>query len=554
MAEDNGKTFQFEISLSVLNHLGRNLYRNFVTVLGEAISNSWDADAENVWVDIYRDEGKFIISDDGKGMTADEFQNQFLKIGYSKRKDGDTASQAGRPYIGAKGIGKLALLSCAKRITVFTKTVDSEYVGGTIDNSGLDEAIKNDLVPDDYPLESLDFDLIDGLFNEHAKGTIIVFEGADEILRNTDEQIRKVLAMSFQFSTFDPEFTLHVNDVAVSLDDLADLMESTEFVWIINDHSEAYTQSLENLKADPQQLETALDISGYVASVALPRHLKIRGMDTRATVDLFVNGRIREKNVIRHVPKQRIVENYIYGHIYFNSLDRPGKDPFTSSREGIVEDDEKFKDLLDYLRDDLLPKVIDDWDRLRLERGKEGDDENARLAKKQRKAADLYAAAREGFEPEPGAPEKDLVDEWLDELAPDAQFNLGSYADCFLSENLVRKFVTYKSLPLKPGVQKLADDWKKREDEAKAKANISYGIRQDDDPLCYLDMDALAVTAEGSKTTSGNQSLWLDAISYKPVRNIVGHTGRLTDTAKSHLSLTFQNIRNRVKALLKQAP
>ena len=35
--------FSFEISLSVLNHLGRNLYRSFVTVLGEAVSNAWDA-------------------------------------------------------------------------------------------------------------------------------------------------------------------------------------------------------------------------------------------------------------------------------------------------------------------------------------------------------------------------------------------------------------------------------------------------------------------------------------------------------------------------------
>lgn len=42
------KEFTFEISLSVLNHLGRSLYRSFATVLGEAISNSWDADAKTV--------------------------------------------------------------------------------------------------------------------------------------------------------------------------------------------------------------------------------------------------------------------------------------------------------------------------------------------------------------------------------------------------------------------------------------------------------------------------------------------------------------------------
>lgn len=37
---DDDQSFQFDISLSVLNHLGRNLYRNFITVLGEAISNA----------------------------------------------------------------------------------------------------------------------------------------------------------------------------------------------------------------------------------------------------------------------------------------------------------------------------------------------------------------------------------------------------------------------------------------------------------------------------------------------------------------------------------
>ena len=48
---ENGK-FTFNVSLSVLDHLGRNLYRSFVTVLGEAISNSWDAGAQNVWIEM----------------------------------------------------------------------------------------------------------------------------------------------------------------------------------------------------------------------------------------------------------------------------------------------------------------------------------------------------------------------------------------------------------------------------------------------------------------------------------------------------------------------
>ena len=62
--------FAFEISLSVLNHLGRSLYRSFATVLGEAISNSWDADAKKVEIFVQRDQNSFFIKDDGVGMTA----------------------------------------------------------------------------------------------------------------------------------------------------------------------------------------------------------------------------------------------------------------------------------------------------------------------------------------------------------------------------------------------------------------------------------------------------------------------------------------------------
>ncbi len=80
--------YRFEISLSVLNHLGRNLYRNFITVLGEAISNAWDADANNVWIEIDREKSNFSIKDDGVGMDATSFQSKFLKIGYSKRTEG----------------------------------------------------------------------------------------------------------------------------------------------------------------------------------------------------------------------------------------------------------------------------------------------------------------------------------------------------------------------------------------------------------------------------------------------------------------------------------
>lgn len=551
MSDGATKPFQFEISLSVLNHLGHNLYRNFITVIAEAVSNSWDAEAQNVWIEIDKEGNTFSIKDDGVGMTPADFQNKFLKIGYSKRRDGKRTTRSGRPFIGAKGIGKLALLSCAQRVSIYSKTVNTDYIGGVIDNGDLDKAIKSDNTADEYPLEQLDLSRVEGLKQGHSHGTIIVFDGMKEKLRSSPAHIRKMLAMSFKFSLHDKAFKIFVDGVEVSEADLADLAGSTEFLWVVNAYADGFVESLKNLKAPPIAATTKLSIGGFLATVEKPRNLKITGTDERATVDLIVNGRMREKNILRHIPTQRIVESYLYGQLHFDILDREGTDPFTSSREGVVEGDPQFQSLMNYLKRDLIPQVLDQWDKLRLDRGQEGDDENARITKKERKARDLYAAAKDEFKLEDAAPNKDKVDGWLAALQNDARFNLQAYIDCFLSENLVRTYLVEKKVALEPREVDKAAGFRRKEADNKAKANISFDIRRADDDLYYMDMDVLAYHAEGSRNNS-SQSLWLDAVSYKPARNAVGHTGLLSSTAQAHLNLTFQNIKARVRILLAQ--
>lgn len=549
---DNGG-FNFEISLSVLNHLGRNLYRNFITVLGEAISNSWDADAKNVWIEIDRESSTFSIKDDGIGMDASDFQNKFLKIGYSKRSENGMRSSARRPYIGAKGIGKLALLSCAERISVFSKREGMDYVGGLIDNSDLDAAIKSDLTPEKYPLEDLNIKLINGLSIGHEKGTIIVFEDTKEKIRNSIAHIKKMLALSFRFSLIDKNFSIYVNQEKVSINDLDDLVKKTEFIWDINQCKDEFMSALKSLKHEKIDLKTSLDIRGFIASVELPRHLKITGTEERATIDLFVNGRLREKNLLRHIPTQRIVESYVYGQIHFDSMDAFGKDPFTSSREGVIEDDENFQSLLDYLKRDALPRIFDDWDKYRLNRGEEGDSENARKSVKQRKARDLYSVTKKEYAQDEGAPTRDKLDEWLDSLRDDAEFNLSAYVDCFLSENLVRKYLEEKNTELKDDVKTRANQWREKEDKRKGEANIGFSIRKIENDLSFLGMDELAYSVEQYKGATKEHSIWEDAISYRPVRNVVGHTGLLTDLGKSHLMLRYENIKSRLRKLLSES-
>lgn len=547
----NESEFHFEISLSVLNHLGRNLYRNFITVLGEAISNSWDAEANNVWIDINRDEGTFSIKDDGIGMNADDFQAKFLRVGYSKRKEVGAETDDGRPYIGAKGIGKLALLSCARKISVFTKPDGGEYVGGVIDNRGLDEAIKRDLEPDKYELEGLDFELIGDLSKNHDQGTILFFEEANEILTNSIEQVRKLLAMSFKFSLFDEQFTIHVNDVAISTNDLKDLSESTEFIWVINDYEDEYTKALSNLDREPQKIATDLPIRGFIATVEYPRNLTIHGAGERATVDLFANGRLREKNVLRHIPTQRIAESYMYGQLHYDDLGNKDDDPFTSSREGVIEGDNDFQSLLDFLSGPVRRQIIEkEWDLFRRQRGKDGDEENPAVSKKDRRAASLYAISVGEFKPEGRGAEAKVVARWLNELRPDAVFNLASYSDCFLAENLVRKLIRHEEIEISKDFSDKADGFRNGEEGATKKANISFQVRADLHDANYLGMAHLAEIAEGGKPSKQEQSLYNDSLRYKPARDAVGHTALLTDLAKNDLNVTFGNIRARVKTLL----
>src|SRR3989344_5348769 len=398
----NENNFSFNISLSVLNHLGRNLYRNFITVLGEGISNSWDADAKNVWIYIDRDKEELLIKDDGLGMSAQDFRDKFLKVGYSKRRhDGSTTmSPGGRPYIGRKGIGKLALLSCAKKVSVISKTEDGGYVGGTIDNSALDNAISEEST--NYDLEQINIDSFRPYINNHPRGTIILFENIHDGIKKTEVYLRKILALYFRFSLIDSSFHIFLNDEEVTEEDLRSLAEKTEFLWNINTLDDPYiTQELVSLKNSDLLVVANMAVQGFIASVDKPRNLKITDTDEKTGVDLFVNGRLRERDILKHMPSfsTRIVASYLYGQIHFNDLDNSGEDSFTTSRESIKEGNVQYESLLKVLKEDILEKVSNMWDEWRLNAKEEGDDENPRKTKKQRRARSLFDMSSEEYTP-----------------------------------------------------------------------------------------------------------------------------------------------------------
>ncbi len=551
MTKEDSKKFTFAISLSVLNHLGRHLYRSFVTILGEAISNSWDADATNVWIYVDKKKNSFVIKDDGTGMSKDDFQNKFLNIGYSKRDDKGSTSPKGRPFIGRKGIGKLALLSCAEKITIISKTKDTDYIGGAINNSDLDKAIKNNVNPDQYPLGELNQEMFKPFIKDNDKqGTIIYFENIREGIKNTLGLLKKIVALYFRFSLLDKSFNIFIDEEKITQEHLKNLADKTEFLWNINELNDPYIKKqLLNLK-EQKILKVTENIQGFVASVSHYKDLNIMNLEEKVGIDLFVNGRLRERDILRHISKSQLPESYLYGQIHFNGLDENLVDRFTSNREGLAPDDLKYQEFLKKLEDDVLRIVIGDWDKWRRKHREDGDPDNPSVSPKDRKSEELFnVVSKEYFLPTDSENKKKVIS-WINNLSDDASFNFSSYAECFVSENLVRKYIHEKKITISKNSQGEINEWKKREKKRKREGNINIELRQNKDDLSFLDMSYLAKDADRPGASGSTNNLVTDSKEFKPIRNAVMHTALLTPGAKRKLTTIYENIKGRVKALL----
>lgn len=129
------------ISRLTVDKLGVKLYDRVSAVIAELVSNSYDADATKVTItapmgeylatrnqDQVIDRGYTIqVTDNGGGMTPDEVNKYYLRVGAERRKDerGDKSKKFGRKVMGRKGVGKLAPFGICYQIEILT-------AGGTL--------------------------------------------------------------------------------------------------------------------------------------------------------------------------------------------------------------------------------------------------------------------------------------------------------------------------------------------------------------------------------------------------------------------------------------
>lgn len=110
------ETLPFTVDAALLAELGERLVGKPHIALAELIKNSYDADATHVRV-VLRDE-EIVVSDDGQGMTRDEFKRFWMRIGSPHKDEQQVSREFGRALTGSKGVGRLAVQFLGAEMTL----------------------------------------------------------------------------------------------------------------------------------------------------------------------------------------------------------------------------------------------------------------------------------------------------------------------------------------------------------------------------------------------------------------------------------------------------
>lgn len=106
---------------STIEHLGIRMYSTLPPVIAELVANAYDADATEVRIELRdNDEKAIIVSDNGSGMTFDEINDSYLRIGRNRRLASSDTTPMGRKVIGKKGLGKLSFFGISNTVDIST--------------------------------------------------------------------------------------------------------------------------------------------------------------------------------------------------------------------------------------------------------------------------------------------------------------------------------------------------------------------------------------------------------------------------------------------------
>lgn len=363
--------FSLTISLNVLEHLGINLYSNVPSVLSEIVANAWDADADDVYVNWNRVRDEIIIKDSGAGMDPEDINKRFLTVGYRRRDEQPGHTSKGRRPMGRKGIGKLSLFSIAGCVQI-------ETIKGGIKSSfrmHLDDirhTIEKEGGEGTYKPESLSNDTID--FEKGTRITLTDLRKRQTV--STTQALKKRLARRFSVIGAAQGFRAYIDSQEITPDD-RDYYNKLQYIWTYGDqqHVLTLTPQAQSFDRSVEAQTAGIPISGWLGTVKEVRHLKDEEGENLNRIAIFVRGKMAQEDILGNFAERGVYASYLIGELKVDELDAydgPGtikdEDAATSSRQQLVEDDQRYVTIRSFLATELK-HIQSDWQKLRAEEG-----------------------------------------------------------------------------------------------------------------------------------------------------------------------------------------
>ncbi len=374
----NGR-YEMSISLSVLDHLGLNLYSNTPAVISEVIANAWDADATRVEVMIDTDAETITVTDNGHGMDVDDINKRYLRVGYRRRDEQGPVTSRGRKPMGRKGIGKLSLFSIANQIFVHTLKAGSEPEAFLLDAHEIrrtveeqEQAGSGDGEPrrPRYRPERVDFDDA-GLAG--GSGTKVKIADLKKVRLTTGSVtgLRKRIAR--RFGLIADDFEIIVNGEPVRFSD-RDYFHKARFLFQYGDYD--YAQHCSNLDRHEDH-DTPLafprgsrfDANGVASEpgehevrgwIAIARHSNDLDDssgdrdDNLNKITILMRGKVAQEDILQEYRLGGMITKFIFGEIHADFLDVDEDDDVaTTSRQRLAEDHPRYVALKAFIEAEL---------------------------------------------------------------------------------------------------------------------------------------------------------------------------------------------------------
>ena len=118
----------FTVDAALLRELGERLIGRAHIALAELVKNAYDADAHTCRIDIEGDQ--IVVTDDGHGISEQEFHNFWLRVGTTHRAAEGVSRRLSRPMTGDypfsfsrkrwsyKAIRRLLLIRCSSHLSI----------------------------------------------------------------------------------------------------------------------------------------------------------------------------------------------------------------------------------------------------------------------------------------------------------------------------------------------------------------------------------------------------------------------------------------------------